>query len=348
LPPSEWIRRWLHRAKRSETARPQRQVRARIDHVVVLDGTMSSLDDGWETSAGLTYKLLRSQATAAGLTLCYEPGIQWRDWKSTFDVVEGRGINRQIRRVYGHLASRFHPGDRIWLLGYSRGAYAVRALAGLIDRVGLLRADAATERNITLAYRHYHRDPESVAARLFARETCHPEIRIEMLGCWDTVKALGMRAPILWRYSRVEHEFHSLHLGPAVHRGYHALALDETRDAFAPVMWKSDPEWPGAEMIQMWFRGAHGDVGGQIGSFLAARPLANIPLVWMLGQAEAAGLPLPAGWRERFPTDPTAPSVGTMTGWGKAFLRRHRREVGADPSEQIHPSARGHPVLLFG
>ncbi len=45
---------------------------------------------------------------------------------------------------------------------------------------------------------------------------------------------------------------------------------------------------------------------------------------------------------------PTAPSVGTIMGWGKLFLLRHRREVGADPSEQIHPSARDHPVLLFG
>ncbi len=90
----------------------------------------------------------------------YEPGIQWRDWKGTLDVIEGRGINRQIRRVYGLLASRYRPGDRIWLFGYSRGAYAVRALAGLIDRVGLLRAEAATERNITLAYRHYRADPD--------------------------------------------------------------------------------------------------------------------------------------------------------------------------------------------
>src|SRR5690606_17215806 len=135
------------------------------------------------------------------------------------------------------LASRFRPGDRIWFFGYSRGAYAIRALAGLIDRIGLLRDDAATERNVTLAWRHYRSEPEGHAARIFVRENCLPQVRIEMIGCWDTVKALGIRAPLLWRYSSVEHQFHSLKLGRAVRRGYHALALDETRDAFAPVMW---------------------------------------------------------------------------------------------------------------
>lgn len=68
---------------------------------------------------------------------------------------DGPGINRQIRRAYGYLASRYRPGDRIFLFGYSRGAFAVRSLAGIMDRVGLLRADQATERNVQLAYRHY-------------------------------------------------------------------------------------------------------------------------------------------------------------------------------------------------
>lgn len=323
-------------------------MRGQIDHVVILDGTMSSLEEGYETNAGLVYKLLRETTGSQRTVVSYEPGIQWTDWRGTLDVIEGRGINRQIRRIYGLLASRYRPGDRLWLFGYSRGAYSARALAGMIDRVGLLRAEAATERNITQAYRHYHADPGSVATRLFAQQTCHAGgVEIEMIGVWDTVKALGIRAPVVWRYSTVEHEFHSLRLGNSVKRGFHALALDETRDAYAPVLWMSDPDWRG-ELVQMWFRGTHGDVGGQLGGFGPARPLANIPLVWILEQAEAAGLAFPPGWRERFPCNPAAPSVGSISGWGKLFLLRHRREVGADPSEQVHPSARGHRVLLSG
>ncbi|MEO0381843.1 MAG: DUF2235 domain-containing protein, partial [Pseudomonadota bacterium] len=107
---------------------------------------MSSLDPGDETNAGLLAKLLGEMGSQ--VSLYYEPGLQWSEWRRAGDVLFGRGINRQIRRAYGYLASRYRPGDKIYLFGYSRGAYAVRSLAGIIDRVGLLRSDAATERNI--------------------------------------------------------------------------------------------------------------------------------------------------------------------------------------------------------
>ena len=89
----------------------------------------------------------------------------------------------------------------------------------------------------------------------------------------------------------------------------------------------------------MWFRGAHADIGGNIGDFAAARPLANIPLVWMLGRAETVGLSLPRGWQARDPCDPMAPMVGTVRGFGLFFLLRRKRLIGLDPSESIHPSA---------
>jgi uncharacterized protein (DUF2235 family) len=75
---------------------------------------------------------------SAHVTLYYEPGIQWRGFRRAHEVVAGVGINRQIRRAYLFLARNYQPGDRVVLMGYSRGAYAVRSLAGLIDRMGLL------------------------------------------------------------------------------------------------------------------------------------------------------------------------------------------------------------------
>ena len=131
---------------------------------------MSSLQPGQETNAGLTFRLLREGGRRARLSLYYEPGIQWTSWTQAQDVIQGRGMNRQIRRAYGFLASHYRPGDRIYLFGYSRGAYAVRSLAGVIDRVGLVRADQATERHVTLAYRHYQTAPDAPAARAFAAE----------------------------------------------------------------------------------------------------------------------------------------------------------------------------------
>lgn len=308
--------------------------RGPVDHVIILDGTMSSLTPGLETNAGLTYQLLREAGHAS---LFYEAGVQWTDWGTTPDVALGRGINRQIRRAYGYLASRYRVGDRIFLMGYSRGAYAARSLAGVIDMVGLLRAENATERNIRQIYRLYQYAPKGEAARAFAARTCHDSAPIEMVGVWDTVKALGLRLPLLWRLTEPEHDFHSHALGSSIRHGYHALAHDETRAAFAPVMWVSPPGWAG-RVEQVWFRGTHGDIGGQLGQFEAARPLSNIPLVWMLEKLEGCGVDLPAGWRARFPCDATAPSVGTWMGLGKIFVLRGGRTIGQDPSESLHPS----------
>ncbi|TMV52408.1 DUF2235 domain-containing protein, partial [Thioclava sp. BHET1] len=224
---------------------------------------------------------MRARAPSAHLSVYYEAGIQMRNWRQTKDVIEGRGINRQIRRAYGHLASRYHPGDRIFLFGYSRGAYAARSLAGVIDRIGLLRAEEATARNVRQAYRHYQLSPDSPVAADFTRLYCHERVEIEMIGAWDTVKALGIALPGFRQRVEARHAFHNHHLGPVIRHGFHALAMDETRTAYTPVLWSSPEDWPG-KVEQVWFRGTHGDVGGMLGGFHAARPLANIPLVWML------------------------------------------------------------------
>jgi len=307
-------------------------------HVVILDGTLSSLDPGRSTNAGRIFKLLRDLPAVRRPSVYYEEGLQLRDWSSAHGVMTGRGINRQIQRAYAHLASRYRPGDRIYLIGYSRGAFAVRSLAGLIDRVGLLAPRHCRPRNVARVYRHYQCDPHGQAAKMFARKFCRGDVMIEMVGVFDTVKALGWRLPGLAGLTERAHDFHSHHLGNHIRHGFHALALDETREAYAPVLWDCPPGWRG-HVEQVWFRGNHGDVGGQLSGFDAARPLANIPLVWMLGKAESCGLPLPDRWRARFPCDPAAPSSGPWRGWGKAFALRRRRIVGADPSESIHSSA---------
>lgn len=329
------IARWLQRAFGRGDAQTAPLVRGSTIHVIIIDGTMSSLVEGQESNAGLAYKLLRQ--SGSGISVYYEPGIQWSHWRRAGDVFAGRGINRQIRRAYGYLASRYRPGDKIFLMGYSRGAYAVRSLAGVIDRVGLLRADAATQRNVRDVYRHYERAPQSASVKAFAKAHCHEAVKIEMIGVWDTVKSLGLNVPILWRFSVPKHAFHSHHLGPSVKRGYHALARSETRVAYSPVLWETRDDWDG-DVQQMWFRGTHGDVGGMLGGFEAARGLSNIPLVWMLDKAHRAGLPLVEGWQSAFAQDPSAPSSGSFRGIGRWLITRRARAVGHDASERVHPS----------
>ena len=311
-----------------------------VSHVILLDGTMSSLDEGDETNVGLIYKFLTEVASENRLSLYYEAGVQWTDWAATLDVIEGRGINRQIRRAYGWLASRYRPGDEIFLIGFSRGAFAVRSLAGVIGHVGLLRQECATERMVREAYRHYQCETHASTAESFRTRFCHAETEIEAVAVFDTVKALGFRAPFVWKWAEVKHAFHNHHLGPHVRHGFHALALHETREAFAPVLWTTPKDHTG-HVEQVWFPGSHGDVGGQLNGAYEARPFTNIPLTWMLEKLERCALPLPDDWRLRLPTDPDAPRVGSWRGWGRLFLARGKRTVGADPSETLHATAKG-------
>ena len=334
---SNKIRRWLGLLPKVQTKTSPLQ-RGRVDHIVILDGTMSTLIPGRETNAGLAYKLLCEASPATRQSLLYEKGVQWRNWRETLDVIEGRGINRQIRRAYGFIASRYRPGDRIFLIGYSRGAYAVRSLAGVIDRVGLVKAEHATERNIQQVYRHYQMNPDSDSAMTFVRNYCYDKVEIEMVGVWDTVKALGIHLPLASRLSKVEHEFHNHTLGDSIRHGFHALAMHERREAYRPILWSSRDDWNGV-LEQVWFRGVHGDIGGQLGGYEIARPLANIPLVWMMEKVSECGINLPDDWKDRFHMNAKAPSVGTLRGWSLLFVRRRKRVIGLDRSEQIHPTA---------
>ena len=322
--------------------------RGAVDHVIILDGTLSTLDTGQEGNAGLLFQLLAGAGRSAHRTLYYEAGSQWMGWRHGFDLATGNGLNRQIIRAYGWLASHYREGDRIYLFGYSRGAYAVRSLAGVIDRVGLLHQKHTTERAVTTAFRHYQRNPDAPVAATFSAAFCHSNAPIQMVGVWDSVKALGIRLPLFWMLTSKKHLFHDHRLGKSILHGFHALALDETRRVFEPVMWDCPAEGPD-RVQQMWFRGAHGDIGGMIGRFARSRPLANIPLVWMIEKAEDVGLALPDGWRARYPCDATAPMVGTMRGWGMWFLLRRKRVIGRDPTEAVHSSViRTHPRRWAG
>ncbi|MGB1389481.1 MAG: phospholipase effector Tle1 domain-containing protein, partial [Paracoccaceae bacterium] len=158
---------------------------------------------------------------------------------------------------------------------------------------------------------------------------------------------LGLRLPLLWTIAEARHAFHNHRLGRTIRNGYHALALHETRAVYSPVMWEDRDDFPG-HVEQVWFRGTHGDVGGQLSGFEAAKPLANFSLVWMLEKAAHHNMPLPDNWRARFFTDIKAPSTGTWRGWAKIFVIRHHRSVGRYMSESLHPSAQNEHAGLSG
>ena len=246
-----------------------------------------------------------------------------------------------IRDAYSALASKYRQGDKIFLFGFSRGAYAVRSLAGMINTVGLLRHEEAIERTINQAFRLYEFDrPPEVKAQ-FREKHCETNVEIEMIGVWDTVKTLGLPYPLLSRLAPMATEFHSDVIGGAIKMGFQALALNENRQAYRPVLWQREENWDG-HLEQVWFRGAHADIGGHVWAVPEARGLSNIPLVWMLERAEMCGLSLPENWHERYPCDVNAPSIGTHRGIAKFFLLRLEREQGQAPNEYLHHSVLQH------
>ncbi len=311
--------------------RPQRT------HVFIIDGTLSRLTEGHETNAGLLYKLLDEMGPRLDQTVGYDPGVQGEGWSKWVNVAAGEGVNLSIEHGYATLASRYHPGDRIMLFGFSRGAYAVRSLAGFIGRIGLLKAHHATERRVLRAFRYYEADMLTDHAVTFSERFCHRHVEIQMIGVWDTVRALGIPYPVISRLAPMATEFHDHGLGKYVKNAFQALALDETRTAYEPILWRAGRNWSG-RLEQVWFAGAHADIGGQTGDRPEARLLANIPLCWMLSRAQSLGLKLPGDWRSRFPVDPAAPMVGRWRGAAKYFLHRARRSAGRDRSESLHPS----------
>ena len=285
---------------------------------------------------------------SAPVQLHYAPGEQWQAWRGLPKLTMGSELERSICAAYQWIARRWRPGDPLFLFGYSRGAFAVRSLAGMIGRVGLLTHHHATPENVARAWSLYRNGPDLASERL-QPGLCHAHVPIRMIGVFDTVMALGIRLPLLWMLTEPRFRFHDEHLGDFVEYGAQALALDETRAAFHPLIW--DTRDTSGRIEQMWFRGCHADIGGQLSGYEASRPLANIPLVWMMSQAETRGLPLPQGWQDRFVCDVTAPSVGSWAGWGKAFLARAARIAGRYPTEFLHPSVpRPYPgpALLVG
>lgn len=194
-------------------------IRPPTTHVVLMDGTFASLADGRRSSIGRIHRLLTGQLGAmppGRIRIHYGMGQQWARWRTLPDLIMGRILESRITEAYGWLASGYHPGDRIFMMGYSRGAFAVRSLAGMIGRIGLLRADAATERHIRLAWRYYSEGGTAQALGAFRRRRCHAAAPIRMLGCFDTVMALGLRLPILWMLTEPRFRFHDAHLGQGV------------------------------------------------------------------------------------------------------------------------------------
>lgn len=202
----------------------------------------------------------------------------------------GRGIHKNIMDGYRYIVQNYTPGDKIYLFGFSRGAYTVRALSGLINNCGIVkRADA---RLIIEAWKIYkspvkkNRPEESGAVR-FRQNYCHPSRDVHFVGVWDTVGALGIPFSLMGLFESHD-EFYDTKMGSNIAIARHALAIDEQREDFDPTIWQPKK---GVDLKQVWFAGVHTDIGGSYPPDKDTGIMASdTPLAWMLDEAESAGL----------------------------------------------------------
>lgn len=218
--------------------------------------------------------------------------------------VFGEGFIERIVRGYTFISRNYAPADRIYLVGFSRGAYTARALAGMIAKMGLLPQDAMhdaeTAYKLGIFVWSQHRKAmgkqstllgylEEFKAQPIDLNRLVQGAGIEAVGVWDTVGALGVPTYGLNDASKVDiFEFADRVLSDKVKAGFHALAIDEQRVDFEPTLWED-----GQGIEQRWFCGAHADVGGGY----AKRDLATCSLDWMIGRLRGAGVAISAQYR---------------------------------------------------
>ncbi|MEE2003001.1 DUF2235 domain-containing protein [Alkalimonas sp. MEB108] len=196
----------------------------------------------------------------------------------------GMGVARNVLRAYRFLVHNYQPGDEIYCFGFSRGAYTARAVVGMVHALGLVSKQQLHQ--LGEAYRYYRSAPEQRATQWLNNPYQHnyrPTIR--MAGVFDTVGALGVPVLALNHWGRSRIGFFDTHLSPLVKHAYHALALDEKREPFAPDLWTGDI-LPDQQVEQCWFAGVHSDIGGGY----PRTGLSDTCLEWMLEKARALGL----------------------------------------------------------
>lgn len=203
-----------------------------------------------------------------------------RNFRRILGLAFGRGIKGNLSEGYRFLLEHYEPGDRIYLFGFSRGAYTARALAGLLNGYGLLGGRRTNLVHYLVDYYWKGRDRGdeyfAVAGR-FKKYFSHEPIPIRFIGLWDTVSSVGW-----FRRSFTLAWADSL---PTVHTGRHALAIDERRSAFRRNSWKVETT-ADRDFQEVWFPGVHSDVGGTYPDSRAA----EVALHWIATEARGTGL----------------------------------------------------------
>lgn len=296
--------------------------------VVCMDGTGNEFGRNI-TNVVETYLLARKTEEQL---VYYDPGVGTGGYlydentgqlRAAYDQATGTGVHKNVEQAYRYLMEKYSPGDKVYLFGFSRGAFSARSLAGMLHKIGLLPEDH--ENQIEYASKYYlDKDYHDIAVE-YRQKFCRA-CPVHFIGVWDTVDST-----ILTEGAK----FTDTRLNPEVSHACHAVSIDERRKDFPVTLWDENNLVPGQDMEQVWFAGVHSDVGG----WYDERDLSSIALVWMVEKAMAAGLDVDQQLLDaaRARRKPAGAIHESYDGFWK-FRRSRRRKI--PPGARIHSSVK--------
>jgi uncharacterized protein (DUF2235 family) len=265
-----------------------------------LDGTWNTVNDNTNV-----WRMKSLCSGAADQLIYYSAGVGTLFGQHVIGGMFGYGLDAEVIQAYEWLIENYNVGDHVFIFGFSRGAFTARSLSGFISKCGLLKPGSPM--SLKQLYDRYRKGSTAHTIRelknisddkltfedKWLKEYSMP-IPIWFQGVWDTVGALGIPFGNFPTISRSKYAFLETDLRINNDRAFHAIAIDEHRETFAPTLWsksivagaESRPPRPLDEVEQRWFVGAHADVGGGYANGL----LAQVPLQWLMGKAREHGL----------------------------------------------------------
>jgi uncharacterized protein (DUF2235 family) len=213
----------------------------------------------------------------------------------------GAGLSRNVEEAYSFLMEMWEPGDQVFLFGFSRGAYTVRVLAGLLHSLGLLpRGGGNLVPYVMRLFKAVRRKPGNENSEYwklcnqfrwsFARKLSDGDdnrrFRVHFLGVWDTVSSVG------WVWNPASYPYTAEN--PSVDVVRHAVSIDERRWFFRQNLMR---QAKGQDFRELWFSGVHCDIGG--GYTEDRGQLWRVAFEWMLGEAIRSGLRVDASRKPR-------------------------------------------------
>lgn len=268
--------------------------------ILLSDGTGNSAAKAYRTNVWRLYQAL--DLSSDDQVAFYDDGVGSQQFflLKALGGALGLGLKGNVLQLYEFLCRSYEEGDRIYVFGFSRGAFTVRTLVGLIHRCGLVRdfksesdLHEKAKENFKTFRRSFRRGLLIQVDRMRGgraeskmAESKGPEIAF--VGVWDTVDAYGLpidELALVWDYFIRPIRFPDQRLARSVQKARHALAIDDERHTFHPVLWDESGEKDPQRIQQVWFAGVHSNIGGGY----PKDGLAFVTLDWMVSEVEGKG-----------------------------------------------------------